>query len=99
MRQQLSRQAAMLAEALYAGGGMLQTRLRERSTGEIHDLPLGFLRLPGLPLCAAEVFTALQELELRGVVVCSLVVHPWDSSEYTGSAGVSSHFLARRARQ
>lgn len=82
MEQQMSRQAAVLEEALCARGGTLQSRLRERSTGVVQDLPADVLLLSGLPLCPEEVVPALEELAMQGVVVCCVVVHPFDSSEY-----------------
>ena len=77
----MSRKAAVVA-ALRAGGGMLQTRLRERSTGDVHDMPSGLLALPGTALGAIDVVSALEELATHGVVVSSLAVHPFDSAEY-----------------
>lgn len=79
----MSWSAAVLAEVLRTSSGTISTRLRERSTGEVHDLPWGALMLSGMALPpAADVVTALEELEQQGVVVRSVAVHPFDSSEY-----------------
>lgn len=73
---------AALIEALLAGGGTIQTRLRELSTGVVEDMP-GSLTLSGSVLRAEEVVAALAQLETQGLVVCSETVHRHDSCEYT----------------
>ena len=88
----LSRQAAVV-EAFLARGGTLQSRLRECSTGDVHDMPAGFLPLPDVPL--PSVVTALEELETYGVVAYSLIVHPFDSAEYR----VSWHLTGKRGAE
>lgn len=72
---------AALIEAFLAGGGAIQTRLRELSTGVVEDMP-GALTLSGIVLRAEEVVAALAQLETRRLVVCSETVHPHDSCEY-----------------
>lgn len=67
-------------EAFLAGGGTLQTRLRARSEEDVHDLSASSRTFSAVLLRAAAA--ALEELETQGVVRRSLVVHPFDSSEY-----------------
>jgi len=72
-----------LAEVIRTSSGTISTRIRERSTGEVSDLPWGALMLSSMALPpAADVVTALEELELQGVVVRSVAVHPFDSTTY-----------------
>jgi hypothetical protein len=77
----MSRAAAVII-AFLAGGGKLRTRLRERGTGDVHDLPTGPLTLAGVSLWAHQVVATLEALAQRGEVLPTLTVHPWDSAEY-----------------
>ena len=77
-------------EAFLAVGGVLQTRLRERSMGEVHDLPTYPLATPGMSLCPEEVVSILEQLEQTGTVRrCYEAVHPYDSSEYSIAWGIA----------
>ena len=74
---------ATAIEAYLAAGGVLQTRLRERSMGEVHDLPTYSPVMPGVSLCPEDVVAILEQCERAGTVRrCYAVVHPYDSSEY-----------------
>lgn len=64
MEQQLSRQAAVLAAALCARGGTLQSRLRERSTGVGQDLPADVPMLSGRT-AVARVSDTFLSLDLK----------------------------------
>lgn len=69
-------------EAFLAREGVLRTRLREHSTGDLLDLmPIEPLALPGL--APTVVVAALVTLEHRGIVqrACERV-HSHDSTEY-----------------
>lgn len=63
-------------------GGVVYTRVRERSVGIVHDWPSGFLVLPGMSLRPQDVVTILEELEHRGKIVRAEEVVPHDSTEY-----------------
>ena len=62
--------------------GPVTTRLRERSMGDIHDVPT---MLP-TPLCltvrSEDVVPLLEELEQQGLVRRSERVHAFDSAEF-----------------
>ena len=62
--------------------GPVTTRLRERSMGDIHDVPT---MLP-TPLCLTvrpeDAVTLLEELEQQGLVRRSERVHAFDSAEF-----------------
>lgn len=75
-------QKAAAVQIFLASGGTVWTRLRERSTGDVHDVPTGPLELVGAALPAQDVVAALEELARQGVVMPSLTVHPFDSTEY-----------------
>jgi hypothetical protein len=72
----------MAVQILLAGGDTVWTRLRERSTGDVHDLPAGPLEIAGTVLPAQDVVAALEELARQGVVRPALTVHRFDSTEY-----------------
>ncbi|MGE0821739.1 MAG: hypothetical protein AB7G75_10960 [Candidatus Binatia bacterium] len=69
-------------ETFLASGGIIQTRIRERSEGEIHDCVIHPSLLPGVSLHGEQMVAALEELARRGTVTQSEVVHRYDSSEY-----------------
>jgi len=68
--------------ALLVSEGTIQTRLRERSTGDTHDL----LWLPaassGISAQPGDLVAALETLERRGAVHRFETVHRHDSTEY-----------------
>lgn len=79
----MSPEAAAM-QTFLAGGGTVWTRLRERATGDVHDLPAHLVGLAGASLRAPDVVAALEELARQGVVVPSWTVHRFDSTEYHG---------------
>jgi len=80
----MRQKAAAAVKAVLAERRAIQTRLRERSTGDVHDRPSGPLQTPlGVTLPAEAVVVVLEELERQGIVVRSETVHSHDGSEYT----------------
>jgi len=75
---------AVAVQTFLAGGGTGWTRLRERPTGDVHDLPAYLGGLAGASLRAQDVVAALEELAKQGVVAPSWAVHGFDSTEYHG---------------
>ncbi|MBI3330076.1 MAG: hypothetical protein HYZ81_25630 [Nitrospinae bacterium] len=75
---------AVAVQTFLAGGGTVWTRLRERSTGDVHDFPAHLVGLAGASLRAPDVVAALEELARQGVVVPSWTVDRFDSTEYHG---------------
>jgi hypothetical protein len=75
---------AVAMQTFLAGGGTVWTRLRERSTGDVHDLPVHLGALADASLRAQDVVAALEELARQGVVAPSWTVHRFDSTEYHG---------------
>ncbi len=69
-------------EAFLAGGQVLQTRLRERSTGDVHDIPSIPPVIPGISGRPEDVVALLEALEKQGIVVRTETVHANDSAEY-----------------
>ena len=61
---------------------VVNARLRERSTGDLHDFA-GFAPAIGQgPVHDEEILALLECLVARGVLTRSEQVHPYDSSEY-----------------
>ena len=77
----MSRQAEEVLSFL-AHYGPITTRRRERSIGDVHDVPA---MLP-TPLCLTvrpeDAVTLLEELEHQGLVRRSERVHAFDSTEF-----------------
>ena len=81
---QMQHASAIVVQTWLAGGHTLQTRLRERAQGELHDLPaLSLLTLPAVASDPEAILRALEVLEREGIVVQSEAVHVYDSAEYT----------------
>jgi hypothetical protein len=73
---------AAVVEAWLRGENPLRTRLRERASGDAHDL-LFPPPLAAVALRQDDLITSLEALEKEGLVVRSEAVHVYDSSEYT----------------
>lgn len=59
-------------------GGEIETRLKEKGSGEVE-----FLRSPrAFGFRDEDVLAFLYHLAAEGRVACSSIVHPFDSSEY-----------------
>lgn len=63
-------------------GGTIETRLRELSDGDVHDLPGAMPSIPELGLEEEDLIRLLERLEEDGILVRKERVHPHDTSEY-----------------
>jgi hypothetical protein len=62
--------------------GPMTTRLRERSIGDVHDVPTMLPTPLGITVRPEETVTLLEELEQQGLVRRSERVHAFDSAEF-----------------
>ncbi len=80
-----------VVKSFLAQGNVMQTRLREHSSGDMHDLRFP-PELPDVSLCPEAMIALLEELEEQGVVFRSETVHPYDSTEYL----IQWHFVGEK---
>jgi hypothetical protein len=69
-------------QSFLAEGRLIHTRVRERSTGDIHDVPAIPPALPGLAGYSQEVVAILEGLERQGHVARYEVVYAYDTTEF-----------------